>query len=99
VLGDVGIDRGDIQMDSRVRFRIPVCEKKNGYFGLSRVRSLVLELMDEALLRLGRQIGNRRLVIDAEYQVSVRSLFGDSEALHEEWDFLSRLGVRQRDGE
>src|SRR5215213_3048353 len=72
-------------------FRIPACKKKNGNFSFSRVRSLVCELMDEALVRLGRQIGNRRLVIDAEHQMGIRPLFGNGEARNEERDSCSGL--------
>src|SRR5215210_296472 len=61
--------------------------------------------MDEAvsdggvILQPGRYISHRRLVVNGEHQVSARALSELGKALHEERDFLSGLGVLQRDGE
>ena len=81
MLEDVRVDGRDIHMDCRFPISsVPVREQEDGNSGLGRLASLVLELLDEFLVGIGRKISHGRLIVDAEHQVRVRSLFGEGKA-------------------
>lgn len=62
VFDDIGIDGEDIQAYGRVRCRITVGKKKHGDSNLSRIPSLVFELLDEVVFL--NFLENRQLWFD-----------------------------------